>query len=498
MSKSCGPDNCHPFFLRECAEEIYLPLSEIFQRSISTGDVPNDWKKANITCIFKKGNKQEPGNYRPVSLTSVLCKLLEGNIKEEVMNHLSRHNLLSDSQFGFRKNRSTILQLLTVMEDWTDALDNNLQVDTVYLDFKKAFDSVPHKRLVKKLEGYGIKGSLLLWLKNFLKQRQQRVVINGNLSKWTDVLSGIPQGSILGPILFILYINDLPGVVGSVCKLFADDCKLYRNIASEADQKELQEDIERLCKWSKDWLLGFNIKKCKMVSFGNVQFEYEYGMTDTQNNLHVLSTEDSESDLGILFKKNLKFDEHIDNTVNKVNRIIGLIKRKFTYMDKDLFLTLYKSLVRSHLDYGNLVFYPTTKKYKQIVENAQRRATRLVPELCGLIYKERLIELNLPTLDYRRKRFDIIQVFKIVNKIDDIDMSTFFTFTENNQLRGHNLKLNKPRANKSVKLHSFSLRNIPVWNSLPLEVVNSRTVVEFKTKLDNLWSSQRFDQTNIY
>ena len=125
------------------------------------------------------------------------------------------------------------------------------------------------------------------------------------------------------------------------------------------DQKELQEDIERLCKWSKDWL--FNIKKCKVVSFGNVQFEYEYGMTDTQNNLHVLPTEDSESDLGILFKKNLKFDEHIDNTVNKVNRIIGLIKRKFTYMDKDLFLTLYKSLVRSHLDYGNLVFYPTTK-----------------------------------------------------------------------------------------------------------------------------------------
>ena len=148
-------------------------------------------------------------------------------------------------------------------------------------------------------------------------------------------------------------------------------------------------------------------------------------MTDTQNNLHVLSTEDSESDLGILFKKNLKFDEHINNTVNKVNRITGLIKRKFTYMDKDLFLTLYKSLVRSHLDYGNLVFYQTTKKYKQILENAQRRATRLVPELRRLTYKECLIELNLPTLDYGRKRFDIRQVFKIVHIIDDIEMSTF-------------------------------------------------------------------------
>ena len=146
-----------------------------------------------------------------------------------------------------------------------------------------------------------------------------------------------------------------------MCKLFADDCKLYKNIKSEADQRELQEDINRLCQWSKDWLLGFNIKKCKVVSFGNIHYECEYEMADSQNDSHKLATEDSEYDLGILFKKNLKFDEHIDNTVNKVNRIMGLIKRTFTYMDKHLFLTLYKSLARSHLDYGNLVFYPTTK-----------------------------------------------------------------------------------------------------------------------------------------
>ena len=206
------------------------------------------------------------------------------------------------------------------MEEWTEALDNNIEVDTVYFDFRKAFDSVPHRRLVKKLDGYGIKGSLLAWLENFLHERKQRVVMNGNTSKWTEVLSGIPQGSILGPVLFILYINDLPGVVGSVCKLFADDCKLYRNIASEADQRELQEDIERLWKWSKNWLLGFNIKKCKVVSYGDTHFEWGYEMTDTHNTPQALVTEDSE-----------------------------------------LFLTLYKSLARSHLDYGTLIVYPTTK-----------------------------------------------------------------------------------------------------------------------------------------
>ena len=378
----------------------YIPLTEIFRKSLRSGEVPEDWRRANITCIFKKGNKQDPGNYRPVSLTSVICKLLESNIREEIMNHLSKHNLLSDSQFGFRKNRSTILQLLTVMEDWTEALDNNLQVDTVYMDFRKAFDSVPHKRLIKKLAGYGIDGTLLTWLKNFLNERKQRVVINGKASKWNDVLSGIPQGSILGPVLFILYINDLPGVVGSVCQLFADDCKLYRNIKSEADLRELQEDIDRLCQWSKDWLLGFNIKKCKLVSYGNIHFETEYKLTDSDNNSHTLSSDDSECDLGILFKRNLKFDEHINNVVNKVNRISGLIKRKFTHMDKSLFLTLYKSLLRSHLDYGNLIYYPTTKKNKQVLENAQRRATRMVPELRGMSYRERLMELNLSTLEY--------------------------------------------------------------------------------------------------
>ena len=419
-------------------------------------------------------------------------------MREGIVKHLTVNKLLSDSQFGFRKNRSTILQLFTVMNEWSEALGNNIQVDTVYLDFRKAFDSVPHRRLIKKLEGYGIKGTLLEWLKNFLNGRKQRVGINSKASEWTYVLSGIPQGSILGPGLLIIFINDLPGVVGSVCKLFAVDCKLYKNIESEADLKELQEYILRLCQWSKEWLLGFNFKKCKIVSYGNCQFEYEYYMTDNQNNQCKLSTEESERDLGILFKSNLKFDVHIDNTVNKVNRIIGLIKRKFKYIDSELFLTLYKSLIRTHLDYGNLIFYPTTKKYKQVLENAQRRATRLVPELRGLSYKERLEKLNLSTLEYRRKRFDLIQVFKIIHGLDDIDMNLFFTFTENTQLRGHNLKLNKPRANKSVRLNSFALRNIPVWNGLTDEIVNSKTVLEFKTKLDKLWKHRRYDMTEIY
>ena len=234
----------------------------------------------------------------------------------------------------------------------------------MYLDFRKAFHSIPRKRLIKKLERYGITGNSLKWFKNFLNERKQRFVINGKSSKWSDVLSEITQGSILSPLLLIIYMKDLRGVVGNVCKLFTDDCKLYCNIESEANIKGLHEDIERLCKWSRDWLLGLNIKKCKVISFGNIHFEIEYSLTDSENNSHTLSLKESECDLGILFKKNLKFEEHIDKFVNKGNRISGLSRKKFTHIDTSTFLTLYKSLVRSHLDYVNLIFYPTTKKCK--------------------------------------------------------------------------------------------------------------------------------------
>ena len=417
--------------------QLYIPLRILFQKSVDSGVLPRDRKKANITCIFKKGQKSDPGNYRPVSLTSVICKLLEKQIRECVMDHLNVYNLLSDCQYGFRLNRSTILQLLSVLEDLTTSTDNDLQVDTIYLDFSKAFDSVQHKRLLHKLESFGISGNLLKWFTCFLSNRKQRVVVNGSPSECSDVISGIPQGSIFGPVMFILYVNDLPDVVGSTCQLFADDCKVYKIIASRNDQEDLQKDIYNLCKWSEDWLLKFNIKKCKAVTFGKKKLEPSYFIEDKNRQKHDLQMGISERDLGVTFSENLSFEQHISNVANKANRLIGLIRRKFTYMDNQLFLTLYKSLVRPHLDYGNLVAYPVTKKCKQVIENVQCRAIRLVPELRKLSYPDRLKELSLPSLAFRRQRFDLIQVFKIIHHIDDIDHSTFFTYAESDHLRGH-------------------------------------------------------------
>ena len=302
------------------------------------------------------------------------------------MNHLNSHNLLSDCQYGFRQNRGCILQLLKVVDEWSKYIDMNKQIDCIYLDFQKAFDTVPHKRLLKKLESFGITGTLLKWIQDFLSNRQQRVVLSGTFSNWKPVLSGILQGSVLGPVLFIIFINDLSDVVKCICKLFADDTKLYKAISSPYDQQLLQIDLFSSCDWSDDWLLLFNILKFKFVQYGLVKFVFNDQMRDSKGNISSLLKDSEEKDLGIIFQENLKFDKQILESVGEANKILGLIKRSFVHIDCELFLKLYKSLVRPIVDYGNVIWYPHTKKNKKIIENIQRRATRMIPELKGISF----------------------------------------------------------------------------------------------------------------
>lgn len=364
-SKSCGPDECHPRFLKETATELSEPICNLFNQSLLNGELPNEWKEANVTCIFKKGDKSSPGNYRPVSLTSVLCKSLEKIVREVIMLHLKQNNLLSDCQFGFREHRGCILHLLHVIDEWSKEVDLGKQIDCIYLDFQKAFDTVPHRRLLAKVKSFGIQGCVLKWLESFLTGRRQRVILNGEVSDWKPVISGIPQGSVLGPVLFIIFINDLPDLLKSTCKLFADDTKLYKAISSCEDQNVLQQDLLTLCDWSDDWLLRFNVLKCKYIQYGIVNFVFEYQMRDIHGNTTSLLKDSQEKDLGIIFQDNLKFDQHISNAVGRANRILGLIKRSFIYMNSDLFLKLYKTLVRPIIDYGNVIWYPFTKKDKK-------------------------------------------------------------------------------------------------------------------------------------
>ena len=279
-SKSPGPDNVHPRVLKEVDKSLSKPLLILFQRSIDNGKIPDLWKYANITPIFKKGKRDICSNYRPVSLTCILCKVLESLITNDIIKHMEKYKLFSNKQFGFIHGRSTILQLLHIMDDWTRILDNGGIIDACYLDFAKAFDKVPHNRLLAKVKHYGIEGDLLLWIMAFLSHRKQRVVINGECSKWYPVTSGIPQGSVLGPLLFVLYINDFPNCVSSSAYLFADDTKIYKVISESNDNISFQDDINSLQTWSDKWQLKFHPVKCKIMGIGdNARHNQPYGYT---------------------------------------------------------------------------------------------------------------------------------------------------------------------------------------------------------------------------
>ena len=496
-SKSVGPDNVHPRFLKELANELALPVCIIFNKSLSEGELPHIWKSANVSCIFKSGDKTLACNYRPISITSVLCRVLEKIIRSSIMSFCTDNKLLADCQFGFRDRRGCVLQLLEVLDDWTLAIDKGFSVDTIYLDIQKAFDTVPYNRLLLKLEKMGISGNILKWIKCFLSDRQQRVSFNGTASEWRKVTSGVPQGSVLGPLLFILYINDLPELVKTHCKLFADDAKIYKEISSIKDLEDIQDDLYELCKWTAKWLLFFNLKKCKVMHLGINNPCWEYKMTNKCGKVVTIYEVEREKDLGIIFQNNLKFNEHINMAANKANKITGLIKRSFSFLDKPTFLTLYKSLIRSHVDYGTSIWFPVLKKDMRIIENTQRRATKLLPDLYHLSYEQRLEALNLPTLLYRRKRGDLILVFKILNGIDDISPEKFFQFSDTTT-RGHSKKLYKQRSNKSIRQNFFAIRVIDDWNSLPEDIISTKTVLQFKTKLDIYWRDKRFDTSEIY
>ena len=385
-TKSPGPDGLHPKVLKEVCNEIAHPLAIIFRKSMDEGEVPKGWKVAEVTAIFKKGSAADAGNYRPVSLTSIVCKIMESIIRNHTMAFMNKHNIIQEEQHGFRQGRSCVKQLLVLMEMWTKLLEEGADIDVVYLDFRKAFDSVPHLRLLKKAEANGIGGKLIRWIKSFLIGRKQRVSLNGEKSDWASVRSGIPQGSVLGPILFIIYINDLPNVVSSLVMMFADDTKIFTPVKEEDDCQKLQEDLNRLGDWSSKWQLKFNVAKCGVLHYGKGVDRVTYTMTEG-NHSRNLKEIDDEKDLGVLFDKSLTFSKHIGAIANKATRILGVIKRTFDYMDEETFKALYKTMVRPHLEYANSVWCPYLKRDINKLEKVQRRATKIVPSLRELPYE---------------------------------------------------------------------------------------------------------------
>ena len=496
VNKSVGPDGIHPRFLKELSGQLCIPLAILFNLSLHTGLLPSDWTEGKISAIFKKGSRRQAGNYRPVSLTCIICKCMEHCIRDHIDTHMRMNNLYSTQQYGFIKGRSTVLQLLTVMDTWTKTLDSYESIDIVYLDFLKAFDTVPHRRLIGKLKSLGITGSTLNWVEAFLSNRRQRVTINGTDSEWANVTSGIPQGSVLGPILFVLYINDLPSCIHSNVFMFADDTKVFKVIKDDNDVQILQADLENLATWSSKWLLRFHPDKCKIMHVGT-RAEHDHVYTlNVDNTVHELRYTDEEKDIGVIVDSKLEFDKHIYQQINKASSIMAVIRRSFITLNVTNFTPLYKALVRSHLEYASCVWSPYKQKYKQAIEKVQRRATKQLPGMNDRSYQQRLEILKLPTLVYRRIRGDMIETYKLVHNKYDVDVSSLVKMHANyvprEGTRGHGLKLYQQRSRLNLRKENFPMRITNIWNELPENVVMSPSVNTFKNRLDKHWSTEHF------
>ena len=478
-NKSPGVDGIPPKLLMETVDQISIPLARVFNLSLKEGVVPFEWKEANIIPLFKKGSRNKSENYRPVSLTSVICKLLERLIKDHMVDFLVKHKLLNSCQHGFLKARSCLTNMLCFLEEITKWIDVGSPVDIIYLDFQKAFDKVPHQRLLLKLKAHGIGDSITDWIKQWLTDRRQRVVADGEVSTWKSVLSGVPQGSVLGPILFLIYINDLDDSITSNVLKFADDTKLFRKVNTDGDKQHLQNDLDRLMKWSEKWQMLFNFGKCKCLHTGHGNLNVNYKMGDT-----VLGTTVKEKDLGVTISADMKVSEQCGIAASKGNQILGLIRRNITYKGKKLIIPLYKAIVRPHLEYCIQAWRPYRKKDMDTLERIQRRATKMIPELRDLSYEERLKECGLTTLETRRLRGDQIEVFKILNGYENIDRNMFFSLKKDSRTRGHEVKLVKDQCRLDIRKHSFSQRTINKWNKLSTDCVTTSSVNMFKNKVD--------------
>ena len=485
QNKACGVDKLHPFLLKNCAEAFTVPITLIFRASLSDSQLPVQFRLANVTPLFKKGDKSVPSNYRPVSLTSIPCKIMESIIRSRMEDYLYKNNFLAKEQHGFVKSKSCTTNLLETLDLISCSLDNGIPVDVILLDFAKAFDTVPHKRLLAKLKAYGFVGLTLKWIEVFLKNRRQRVIQGEIVSNWIEIFSGVPQGSVIGPLLFVLFINDLPKEIVNVTKLYADDTKIFSQIVSQSSAMKLQSDLDCAFKWTQEWLLLFNVSKCVVMHYGHNNNKFPYFIDGKQ-----LAESETERDLGVIFNTSLKWKNQITTASNKANQMLGRIKKSFASFDRKLLRSLYLTFVRPFLEFAVPVWSPILKSDCDKIERIQHRATKMVQSIRYLPYESRLKALDLTTLAERRQRGDLIQMYKIMHNFDKYDKCNRFQII-NNQVRGHCFKYFKEISRQQHRENFFFNRTANLWNSLPSEIVQAPTVNSFKAGIDCWMRSNR-------
>ena len=483
-NKAAGPDEVESYLLKECAEEAAPVLHEIFRKSLDEAEVPRRWKEAEIVPIHKGGSKAVMSNFRPVALTSVVCKVLEQIVCSAILAFLTTNLLISQQQHGFVRGRSCQTNILLCLEKWTELVDQNKSVDVAYFDYAKAFDKVSHRLLLIKLRAYGIDGKLLAWLATYSEDRRQRVVVGNAKSPWLPVLSGTTQGTVLGYLLFLIFINDLPGECSpedeALVMLLADDTKAFQEIGVEAavaDRDKLQSRINRIVQWAQDWKMEINPVKSKIMHMGKHNPCLPYFVSGTE-----VTAVSTEKDIGFWIRDDLSTTTHVQKARCKALAEICRIRRNFSYIDKRAFCTLYNQRVRPHLDYGMTACPPGTVAEQKLLEAVQSKATALVHGLRHKNSEERRKELGLMTLNQRRERGDLIEVYKILKGHTKINPALFWEVRD--ARNGTRLVKELASNGRRQRQDFFSYRVIQRWNLLPANVKNALSLDSFKNRID--------------
>jgi len=481
---SSGPDGIPQCFLKKFGMFLIRPLSVFYGHLLEIGAVPSDWKLAYVTPIFKKGVSSDVANYRPISLTSVFCKLLERIIHDKMLYYLSAHQLISQHQHGFLARHSTCTQLLETVNDWSIALLNRHVVDVVYFDFAKAFDTVSHTKLICKLQAYGFDGELLSFIHDFVTGRSQKVVLPSGQSSFMPVISGVPQGSVLGPLLFLLFVNDIADLfTNSISiKLFADDIKIYMEINTSSDVVVFQRGVDCIADWANKWQLKLASAKCQFIRIGLRKWSpVKYFLNDCELPRSTVVT-----DLGINMDSTLSFSDHIDIIVSKAQLRASQILRCFVSKDPGILTRAFVTYVRPLLEYCSTVWSPCSIVAINKLESVQRVFTKKLYGMATISYDDRLKLLGLDRLELRRLHADLITCYKIINHIISVPFDALFKFAATNNTRGHPLKLTVPESRVNARAYAFPVRVINVWNRLPADVVLAPSLLSFKHQVKNV------------
>ena len=489
VHKSTGPDGIGNWILHHCSDSLCKPLTALFNKSLADGVFPRTWKLANVCPVYKKGNKSDKVNYRPISLLSNMSKVLEKIVFKRLYEYLTENRLLTDKNSGFKKNDSTTNQLLKIVHQIYQDINEGKDTCMVFLDVSKAFDKVWHKGLIFKLQKMGIRGNLLKWLKDYISGRHQKVVLNGVESKVCYLEAGVPQGSILGPLLFLIYINDIVDDMECFINLFADDTSVQQPIIDITSFDKVNRDLQRLSVFGEQWLILFNAIKTEYLIISRQRNRSNH--PDLFLNGKKISEVDNHTHLGVTISNTLSWSVHINKAIAKADRRLNIIRRCQKILPRSCKEMLYKTTIRPVLDYGDIIYDACLKSESDAIEKCQRKAALICTGAFRHTSNERLLnELGWERMESRRTIHRLTLFYKIYRSLtppylrDICNLVPHNTDTYNLR-RNHSILI--PFIRRELFSKSFYPKTIREWNNLSLETKESESLHIFKEKLKRLY-----------